>query len=97
MLSQSFSNVGMISNGIFSTPWSKQRNLALHCTQACSEAIQDPHCVHGGPAYLELLLDGPFDSSATGVAEAAAKEALADLNKLANEPYTAYVKRKLGG
>jgi hypothetical protein len=38
----------------------------------------------------------PFDSHAKGVAEAAAKEALQNLNNLANEPYMPYLKLKLG-
>ena len=37
----------------------------------------------------------PFDSRAKGVAEAVASAALADLNKLANKPYMASLKRKL--
>ena len=57
-------------------------------------------------AYMEGLLavsryvNGPFDSHAKGVAvlaEAVAAAALSDLNQLANEPYMAYLKRKLGG
>jgi hypothetical protein len=54
-------------------------------------------------AYMEGLLavspyvNGPFDSRAKGVAEAVAAAALSDLNQLANEPYMAYLKRKLGG
>ena len=53
-------------------------------------------------AYMEGLLavspyvNGPFDSRAKGVAEAVAAAALSDLNQLANEPYMAYLKRKLG-
>jgi hypothetical protein len=53
-------------------------------------------------AYMEGLLamspyvNGPFDSRAKGVAEAVAATALSDLNQLANEPYMAYLKRKLG-
>ena len=54
-------------------------------------------------AYMEGLLavspyvNGPFDSRAKGVAEAVAAAALSDLNQLANEPYMAYLKHKLGG
>ena len=54
-------------------------------------------------AYMEGLLavspyvNCPFDSRAKGVAEAVAAAALSDLNQLANEPYMAYLKRKLGG
>jgi hypothetical protein len=50
-------------------------------------------------AYMEGLLavspyvNGPF---AKGVAEAVAAAALSDLNQLANEPYMAYLQRKLG-
>jgi hypothetical protein len=44
-------------------------------------------------AYMEgqaePLRDGSFDSRAKGVMKAAAKEALKNLNKLANEPYMA--------
>ena len=40
--------------------------------------------------------NGPFDSRAKGVAEHAATEAYNQLNKLKNEPYMAYLKRKLG-
>ena len=40
--------------------------------------------------------DGPFDSRAKGVAEHATKEAFKNLNKPKNEPYMAYLKRKLG-
>ncbi len=53
-------------------------------------------------AYMEGLLavspyvNGPFISRAKGVAEAVAAAALSDLNQLANEPYMAYLKRKLG-
>jgi hypothetical protein len=56
-------------------------------------------------AYLEGLLvmspyvNAPFDSHAKGVAvlaEAVAAAALSDLNQLSNEPYMAYLKRKLG-
>ena len=57
-------------------------------------------------AYMEGLLrlavtrspyvNGPFDSRAKGVAEAVAAAALSDLNQLANEPYMAYLKHKLG-
>jgi hypothetical protein len=38
----------------------------------------------------------PFNSSTKSVAEAFAAAALSDLNQLANEPYMAYLKRKLG-
>ena len=38
----------------------------------------------------------PFEARAKGVVEAVAATALSDLNKLANEPYMAYLKRKLG-
>ena len=44
-------------------------------------------------------VNGHFDSHAKGVAvlaEAVAAAALLDLNQLANEPYMAYLKRKLG-
>jgi hypothetical protein len=41
-------------------------------------------------------VNGPFDSRAKGVAEAVAAAALSDLNQLANEPYMAYLKHKLG-
>jgi hypothetical protein len=53
-------------------------------------------------AYMEGLLalspyvNGPFYSRAKGVAEAVAAVALSDLNQLANEPYKAHLKRKLG-
>ena len=53
-------------------------------------------------AYMEGLVavspykDGPFDSRAKGVAEHAATEAFNNLNKIKNEPYMAYLKRKLG-
>jgi hypothetical protein len=53
-------------------------------------------------AYMEGLLavshyvNGPFNSRAKGVAEAVAAAALSDLSQLANEPYMAYLKRKLG-
>ena len=40
--------------------------------------------------------DGPFDSRAKGVAEHAATEAFNNLNKIKNEPYMDYLKRKLG-
>jgi hypothetical protein len=39
--------------------------------------------------YAEPLRDGSFGSRAKGVIKAAAKEALKNLNKLANEPYMA--------
>jgi hypothetical protein len=38
----------------------------------------------------------PFYTSAKGLAEAAAKEALQIFNNLANEPYMPYLKLKLG-
>jgi hypothetical protein len=41
-------------------------------------------------------VNGPVDSRAKGVAEAVAAAALSDLNQLANEPYMAYLKHKLG-
>ena len=53
-------------------------------------------------AYMEGLVavspyqDGPFDSRAKGVAEHTSAEAFNLLNKLNNEPYMAYLKRKLG-
>jgi len=53
-------------------------------------------------AYMEGLVavspykDGPFDSRAKGVAEHAATEAFNNLNKIKNEPYMDYLKRKLG-
>ena len=53
-------------------------------------------------AYMEGLfavspyVHGPFDARAKGVAEAVAAAALSDLNKLANEPYMAHLKRTLG-
>jgi hypothetical protein len=53
-------------------------------------------------AYMKCLLavspyvNGPFDSRAKGVAKAVAAAALSDLNQLANKPYMAYLKRKLG-
>ena len=52
-------------------------------------------------AYMEGLLavsrhvNSPFDSRPKGVAEALSAAALSDLNQLANEPYMAYLKRKL--
>ena len=52
------------------------------------------HCLAVCP-YVK----SPLDSCAKDVAEAAAKEALADQkvpNKLANKPYKAYLKSKLG-
>jgi hypothetical protein len=55
-----------------------------------------PHRVHGGPAGREPLRGRPFDSRAKGVAKAVAAAALSDLNQLANEPYMAYLKGKLG-
>ena len=39
---------------------------------------------------------GAFDPRAKGIAEQAATEAFNNLNKLKNEPYMAYLKRKLG-
>ena len=45
---------------------------------------------------MSPYVNGPFDSRAKGVAEAVAAAALSDLNQLANEPYMAYLKRKLG-
>jgi hypothetical protein len=39
---------------------------------------------------------GPFDSRAKGVAKHSSAEAMENLNKLKNEPYIAYLKRKLG-
>jgi hypothetical protein len=53
-------------------------------------------------SYMEGLLavspnvNGPFDSQSKGVAESVAAAALSDLSQLANEPYMAYLKRKLG-
>jgi hypothetical protein len=41
-------------------------------------------------------VNGPLDSRAKSVAEAVAAAALSDLNQFTNEPYMAYLKRKLG-
>ena len=53
-----------------------------------------------GLLAVSPYVNGPFNSHAKGVAvlaEAVAAAALSDLNQLANEPYMAYLKRKLGG
>jgi hypothetical protein len=53
-------------------------------------------------AYMEGLVavspykDGTFDDRATGVAEHAYTQAFNNLNKIKNEPYMIYLKRKLG-
>jgi hypothetical protein len=88
-----------MSNVILSTSRSKQPNLALHSRRfrsypstssrtwrACSLLAVSPYG------------NRPFDSRAKGVAEAvtACAGALSDLNQLANEPYMAYLKCKLG-
>jgi hypothetical protein len=49
-----------------------------------------------GLLAVSPYVNGPFDSRAKGVVEAVAAAALSDLNQLANEPYMAYLKRKLG-
>ena len=49
-----------------------------------------------GLLAVSPYVNGPLDSRAKGVAEAVAAAALSDLNQLANEPYMAYLKRKLG-
>jgi len=49
-----------------------------------------------GLLAVSPYVHGCFDARAKGVAEAVAAAALSDLNKLANEPYMAYLKRKLG-
>jgi hypothetical protein len=40
-----------------------------------------------GLVAVSPYVNCPFDSCTKGVAEAVAKEAITDLNKLANEPY----------
>ena len=40
---------------------------------------------------------GQYNSRAKSVAEHASAEVMKNLNKLKNEPYMAYLKRKLGG
>jgi hypothetical protein len=49
-----------------------------------------------GLLVVSPYVNGPFDSRAKGVAEAVAATALSNLNQLANEPFMAYLKRKLG-
>jgi hypothetical protein len=48
-----------------------------------------------GLLAVSRYVNSPFDSRPKGVAEALAAAALSDLNQLANEPYMAYLKRKL--
>jgi hypothetical protein len=48
-----------------------------------------------GLLALSPYVNCPFNSRAKGVTESVAAAALSDLNKLANEPYMAYLKRKL--
>jgi hypothetical protein len=49
-----------------------------------------------GLLAVSPYVNSPFYSCAKDIAEAVAAVALSNLRKLANEPYMAYLKRKLG-
>ena len=49
-----------------------------------------------GLGAVSPYMGGPFDPRVKGIVEQAATQAFNNLNRLKNEPYMAYLKRKLG-
>jgi hypothetical protein len=94
-----------ISHVILDVRCESQQPL-VHATKSGTALNAVPKLSKHLVTYMEGLLalspgqspyvNGPFDSSAKGVAEAIAAAALSDLNQLANEPYMAYLNSKLG-